>query len=79
MDKTQSMDIGEQGDSESRHKDFVKALMRDTFDVMIAAEAYSAGAYLFTKDAKFALRYGIWLRELGVQVYVVGFGGACGD
>lgn len=79
MNKIQSMDIGEQGDSESRHKDFVKALMRDTFDVMIATEAYSAGACLFMKDAKFALRYGIWLRELGVQVYVVEFVGACGD
>ena len=43
----------------------VEAFMRDTYDLMITAEAYSAGACLVTRDAKFGAVFGPLLRKLG--------------
>lgn len=45
-----------------------------SFDVMVNAEVYSAGASLLTRDFKYARRYGYWFRQLGAPVYGVKFG-----
>lgn len=51
----------------------VEDFMHDTYDLMIAAEAYSAGAYLVTRDFRFGTVFGPLLRKLGAHVYVVRF------
>ena len=54
---------------------YVERFLRDTYDMMITAEAYSAGACLLTRDIKFARMYGHRLRGRGHTFrYAVGTG-----
>jgi hypothetical protein len=55
------------------NQDVAKLLSRDTLNVMITADAYSAGAYVLTKDSRFGRTYGSRLRNLGAHVYIVTF------
>ena len=53
-----------------QREELVEAFMHDTYDLMITAEAYSAGACLVTMDAKFGTVFELLLRKLEAHVYV---------
>ena len=58
-------DEGSSVESKKMRQKRTEAFSGVSFDVMVNAEVYSAGASLLTRDFKYARRYGYWFRQLG--------------